>query len=439
MPSRWWCGLPVASFAVSLGAQQIGPVERARLAAAVWSEARANVPSWDRVRPDWDSGFTALLRAALARPAQRYPPLAEFRDLQSFVALLGDGQAAILPPPGVAGRWGRPPLVVRGVGGRPFLVDYAENDELRVARPERGAEIVAIQGILAEQWIRDSVLPEVSAATATARWERAINRMLEGRKGTALQLLLRLPGGAMRGASITRSISLNDPWPLTPAALMVDTLPGGVLWVRLTSLAEADVTRAFDRACAAFTGVRGIVLDLRSHPGTGGGGRETGYRILGRLINRPLVTSRWRTPQYRPAYRGRDMPDSGGAWFVAPADTIAPRHDLPVFEGPVVVLSSVRTGGAAEDLLIAFRNAGRGPIVGDTSSGSDGQVGEFPLFSGWRLRLTVTRDAFPDGSEVQGVGVAPEIPVIERVEDFLAGRDAPLEWARRYIAEHATP
>jgi C-terminal processing protease CtpA/Prc len=439
MPSRWWCGLPGVCLAASLGAQQIGPVERARLAAAVWSAARANVPAWDRVRPDWDSGFTALLRAALTHPPPRYDPLAEFRDLRDFVALLGDGQAAILPPSAVAGRWARPPLQVRGVGRRPFLVDYAENDELRVARPERGAEIVAIQGILAEQWIHDSVLPGISAATAAARWERAINRLLEGQKGTALHLLLRLPGGGMRGASVTRSVSLADPWPLTPAAFLVDTLPDAVLWVRLTSLADADVARAFDRACGDFAGVKGIILDLRSHPGTGGGGRETGYRILGRLIDQPLVTSRWRTPQYRPAYAGRDMPDSTGAWFVAPADTIAPRRDLPVFGGPVVVLSSVRTGGAAEDLLIAFRNAGRGPIVGDTSSGSAGQVGEFPLFSGWRLRLTVTRDAFPGGSEVQGVGVAPEIPVIERVEDFLAGRDAPLDRARRYIAEHATP
>jgi C-terminal processing protease CtpA/Prc len=439
MPSRWWCAFPVACWAAPLAAQQLGPVDRARLAAAVWAEARANVPAWDRVRPDWDSGFTALLRDALARPASRTDPLMEFRELRAFVALLGDGQAAILPPPAVAGRWARPPVLVRAVAHRPFLVDYSENDEMRVARPERGAEIVAVQGIPAEQWVRDSILPETSAATEAARWERAIGRMLEGPKGTALHLLLRSPGGDLRGASVTRSVSLADPWPLAPAPLMVDTLPSAVLWIRLGSLTDPDVARAFDRACGAFAGVRGVILDLRNHTGTGVGGRETGYRILGRLIDAPLVTTRWRTPQYRPAYQGRDMPDSSGAWFVAPADTIAPRRDLPAFAGPVVVLASARTGGAAEDLLIAFRNAGRGPIVGDTSSGSAGQVGEFPLFSGWRLRLTVTRDAFPNGSEVQGVGVAPEVPVAERVDDLLAGRDAPLEWARRYIAEHTLP
>jgi C-terminal processing protease CtpA/Prc len=177
-----------------------------------------------------------------------------------------------------------------------------------------------------------------------------------------------------------------------------------------------------------------VILDLRDHEGAGGG-RETGYAILGRLVARPLVTSRWRTPQYRPAYRGQDMPDSAGAWFAAPPDTVPARRDLPTFAGPVAVLVGPRTAGAAEDLLVAFRNAGRGPMIGQASAGNAGQVGEFRLIQDWRLRLTVTRDAFPDGTEIQGAGIAPEIPVTTKVADFLAGRDAVLERSRRYVTE----
>src|SRR5690242_6791749 len=61
--------------------------------------------------------------------------------------------------------------------------------------------------------------------------------------------------------------------------------------------------------------------------------------------------------------RGTDMPDSAGSWFSAPPDTIAPREDLPSFDGPVALLASARTAGAGADLLVAFRNAQRGPIV----------------------------------------------------------------------------
>ncbi len=415
-----------------LPSQQLGPVERARLAAAVWAEARYNAPAWDRIRADWDSGFTELLAAAHTRQSD----LAYWRRLRRCVALLADGQAAIQPPASLGARLARPPLVLRGVERRPFLVDYLENDELRVARPQRNAEILAVQGIPAERWIRDSVLPEIAGSTEPARWDRAVARMLYGEKGTALHLQLRLPGGEPRGASVTRSISITDPWPLAPPALQVDTLPGGVVWVRLASFADPDVARLFDRFFPNFAGIRGLILDLRDHDGSGGG-RETGYRILGRLVSRPLVTSRWRTPQYRPAYRGQDMPDSAGAWFAAPPDTIPPRHDRPTYAGPAAVLASSRTGGVAEDILVAFRNAGRGPIVGERSAGSPGQVAEFRLWRDWRLRLTVTRDEFPDGTGIGGVGIAPELPAEVKVSDFLAGRDAALERARSYIAERA--
>ncbi len=428
MPSRWWCTCAAALLAAPVAAQQLTPVERARVAAALWSEARYNVPAWDRIRADWDSGFADLLGACSARESD----VSFYRRLRRFVALLGDGQAAVLPPTSVGARLARPPMALRAVERRPFLVDYVENDEMRVARPERNAEITAVQGIPAEVWIRDSVLPEISGASEAARWDRAIARMLDGEKGTALHLQLRFPGGEERGASVTRSVALTARTSLTPPALQVDTLPDGVVWVRLTSFADPDVSRAFDRAFPDFSRIHGLILDLRDHDGTGGG-RETGYRILGRLAARPFLTSRWRTPQYRPAYRGQDMPDSSGAWFEAPPDTVPPRHDLPVFEGPIAVLASLRTAGAAEDLLVAYRNTGRGPIIGQTSAGSAGQVGEFPLFKDWRLRLTVTHDAFPDGTEIQGAGIAPQVPVAARVPDFLAGRDPALERARGYV------
>lgn len=430
MPSRWWCGCAAALIAAPppVPAQQLGPVERARVAAALWSEARYNVPAWDRIRADWDSGFADLLGASSVRESD----VAFYRRLRRFVALLGDGQAAVIPPNSVGGRLARPPMALRAVERRPFLIDYVENDELRIARPERNAEITAVQGIPAEVWIRDSVLPETSGASEAARWDRAVAGMLDGEKGTALHLQLRLPGGEERGASVTRSVALSARTRLTPPALQVDTLPDGVVWVRLTSFADPDVARAFDRAFPDFSRLHGIILDVREHDGTGGG-RETGYRILGRLVARPVLTSRWRTPQYRPAYRGQDMPDSSGAWFEAPPDTVPPRRDLPAFDGPIAVLADLRTAGAAEDLLVAYRNAGRGPIIGQTSAGSVGQIGEFRLFKDWRLRLTVTRDAFPDGTEIQGAGIAPETPVAARVIDLLAGTDPALERARVYV------
>ena len=414
----------------TLHAQQLSPLDRQLVAAGVWSEPRYNFAYWDAVRANWDSAFAAVVGDATARAGAS--DVSFFRRLRRFVALLGDGQAELVPPPPIAGRIARPPLVLGSVERRPFIIDYAENDEMRIARPQRLAEIVLVQGIPADQWIRDSVLPEISGATEASRWERAVARMLEGEKGTALHLQLRLPGGEERGASVTRSVALTARWPLERPTLEVDTLPGGVLWVRVNSLADATVVESFDRALGDAPHVTGIALDLRETARTGSG-RENGYAILARLIDRPVLTSRWRTPQYRPAYRGADAPDSGGAWLAAPSDTIQPRQGRVRFAGPVTILASPRTAGAAEDLLVAFRNGSRGPIIGETSAGSTGQTLLLSLPRGWLFRVTVTRDAFPDGTEFARTGIAPELPVAIKVDDVLAGRDAALERAREYL------
>ncbi len=429
-------------FPVMLAAQRapLPPLDRQLVTAGFWAEARYNYAYWDGVRANWDSAFAATLSYVGERPV---PTDAQFvRRLRRWGALLNDGQFELLPPPSIASRVARPPLALKSIERRPFIMDYATNDEMRVARPARLAEIVAVQGIPAADWIRDSVLPEISASTEQYRWERAVARMLEGERGTALHLLLRLPGGEERGASMTRSVPINAGWPLEPPAFEADTLSDGAIWIRIGSFADADVAERFARALgeAAREGPRhrGLILDLRETTWTAGG-RENGYAILARLIERPFLTSRWRTPLYRPAYRGADSPDSSGAWFQAPSDTIWPparREGIP-YAGSVAVLVSARTAGPAEDFLVAFRAGNRGVLIGETSAGSTGQTAVLPLPRSWQLRVTVTRDAFPDGREVVRTGIAPDFQVEVRVDDVLAGRDAVLERARAYLTERA--
>ena len=340
----WFPALLVAP----LAAQRVNPVDRHIVAAGLWSEARYNYAYWDGVRANWDSAFAATVTSIESRPVPT--DLQFFRQLRRWGALLHDGQFELLPPATIAARDARPPIGLRSIERRPFIIDYAANDEMRIARPERLAEIIAVQGVPAELWIRDSVLPEIAAATDSSRWARAVEHMLEGERGTALHLLLRLPGGEQRGASVTRSVALMTRWPLERPSLEADTLPDGVIWIRINSFADPDVVAMFDRALgdAPREGLRhrGLILDLRETTWTASG-REQGYAILSRLTDRPILTSRWRTPQYRPAYRGPDEPDTAGAWLGAPPDTIWPpvrRERIPTRVRSLCSLQRVRPG-----------------------------------------------------------------------------------------------
>src|SRR5881397_2798151 len=402
-----------------VAAQQLTAAERAATVASVWAEARYNFAYWDRVRADWDSGLVANLKLA----AEPQSDLLFYRRLRRLVALLGDGRAAVIAPPTLRSRIARPPLLVSSVERRPFILDYAENDEMRVARPQRLAEILAVQGVPAETWIRDSVLPEVSAATPADRWQRAAAWMLQGDKGTTLHLLVRVPGAEPRGLSVTRSLSLNDRWPLEPPAFATDSLPGGIAVVRIASLEDAEVVREFDRAFPDFARVQGLVLDLRR---AADGKTEYAYQILARLTDRPFPAVRWKTPQYRAVFRAWNLADSAITWYGPEAETVAPRVDHPPYGGPIAVLASSATAGAAEDLLAAFRAAGRGVIIGEATGGSPGDVAMFALPKSWGVQFSVTRHEAPDGTAYAGVGVKPDIVVSPTVKDVLEGNEPAL-------------
>ena len=154
MPSRtpWLSALFPVLLAAPLLAQRANPVERQLIAAGLWAEARYNYAYWDAVRANWDSAFAATVTATQARPAPT--DLQYFHRLRRWGALLNDGQLEILPPSSIANRIARPPLELRSIERRPFIMDYAVNDEMRVARPERLAEVLAVQGVPAAQWIR---------------------------------------------------------------------------------------------------------------------------------------------------------------------------------------------------------------------------------------------------------------------------------------------
>ena len=410
----------------ALVGQQLSVTERGVAVATVWAEARYNYAYWDRVRADWDSALTANLKLA----AEPQSDLLFYRRLRRLVALLGDGQAAVIAPPHLRSRVARPPLLLESAERRAFILDYAENDEMRVARPERLAEIIAVQGIPAELWIRDSVLPEIPAATAPDRWLRAVAWMLEGEKGTSLHLLVRVPGGEPRGLSVTRSLSLNDRWPLDPPAFATDTLPGGVAVVHIASLADAEAVRQLDLAFPDFRRVQGVVLDLRHAVG---GKTEYAYQILARMSDQPFTTVRWKTPEYRAVFRAWNLADSAFTWYGLEMGTVAPRADRPPYGGPIAILASSATSGAAEDLLAAFRAAGRGLIIGEPSAGSPGDVATFALPKSWGVQFSVARHQSPDGTEFAGVGIKPDIVVPRTVNDLLAGNEHALDRAREYL------
>ena len=98
--------------------------------------------------------------------------------------------------------------------------------------------------------------------------------------------------------------------------------------------------------------------------------------------------------------------------------------------------TSTAAGRMLVQLLGVFAEFERATIIDRVIAGMERKAARGGWTAGRRpYGLTVTRDAFPDGTEIGGAGVAPDLSVEQKGNDFLAGRDAALDRARSYIAE----
>jgi len=145
----------------------------------------------------------------------------------------------------------------------------------------------------------------------------------------------------------------------------------------------------------------GLVLDVR-----GNSGGHTSQLVVEKLARRVIG---WDAPRHR-------QPTT------YPAD--APR-------GPVVALADELSGSDGDIVTAAIKRLGIGPVVGvRTWGGVIGIDGRYSLVDG--TRVTQPRYAFwfdDVGWEVENRGVAPDVEVVIRPQDWVAGRDPQLERA----------
>jgi tricorn protease len=156
----------------------------------------------------------------------------------------------------------------------------------------------------------------------------------------------------------------------------------------------------------------GLILDVR-----GNGGGHTSQLVVEKLARRVIG---WDLPRHR-------SPST------YPAD--APR-------GPVVALADELSGSDGDIVTAAIKRLGIGPVVGvRTWGGVIGIDGRFALADGTRVTQPRYATWFDDvGWGLENHGADPDVEVVIRPQDWVAGRDPQLEravdLALERLAEH---
>lgn len=386
------------------------PVEQRLLALyRFWGTIKYFQPYTKLMDRPWDTALaeyipamlTAVTRAdyeaALLRLAART------QDTHTNIA----GLAA--PPYGFAS--GRPQIETRYIQGRLAVTEIV--DKTLAPNISPGDIIVAIDGTPVAA-LEQRLSPFIAASTPQAYRAALAARLLNGQPGSVAVLQVRGPTGRQRTVRLPRTDAARPTTP-DPAWRM---LQGNVSYIDLARLARADADRALDELIEA----KAIVFDLRGNPQ--GTAWVLGPRLA--LTNAPFPIAQFR----RPSYQGPPKHDALEATWQAFADIERP-SSAPArrYTGKIFALIDERTISQAEHTALFFKAAANVTLVGTPTRGTNGDVTALHLPGGLTLRFTGHDVRRADGTQLQRVGIKPDVWVAPTLKGLRLGRDEVLEKA----------
>ena len=245
----------------------------------------------------------------------------------------------------------------------------------------------------------DKIL-EVDGKTLTNVNTMDASQVIRGPSGSTADLLIQRAGQTLR-VPVVRA-------PIRVPPVEVEFLQPGVAYVKIFEFSQGagrNVRSALERL-GADQPIRSVILDLRGNPG-------------GLIVEAASIGSIFLPPRTVLAtVKERGSQPSVLRTSAAPL--------LP--HTPLVILVDSGSASASEIVTGAVKDYQRATIVGDKTAGALGGSVTVTLPEGG-MSVTVERILTPHDEQVEGVGIAPDVPVTLTVADMERGEDTQLQAA----------
>ena len=189
-----------------------------------------------------------------------------------------------------------------------------------------------------------------------------------------------------------------------------------IAMIQITEFDEVTLSQFED--ClkqAKQEGMKGLILDLRDNPG---GSLQTVVDIAGHFLPKGLVVYTEDKDGRRKEYNcdGRD--------------------ELDV---PLVVLINGNSASASEILAGAIKDYNKGTLLGTTTFGKGIVQKIYGISDGSAVKLTISHYYTPSGTDIHGVGIAPDEELKLDVDAYLEdGYDNQMERAKEILRSQIT-
>lgn len=371
-----------------------------RLAAAIvlWNVLEHFYPYWDVVKADWSAALPKFLQAA----AQAKSPDELKNMLREMLALAQDGHGFIAVPES-PDKFTSPEILLGWVENK-IIVTHSGD-----AAVKPGMEIVEIDGKNAAELL-DIELRRTSGATDQFRRYSALSRLLCGDPGTEVQLVIVDSNGKQTIVKVMRNANAHE---LQKQSALPDfkMLEKGIAYVNLDKMTDDRFKAVLKDLCDA----EGVIFDLRGYPSA------ISTDPIAHIITDKVKSQRWNVPV-------RSSPDKAQTkWEVSGWDVL-PKN--PKIKGKVAFITDGRAISYAETYMALVRDSKAGTIIGQTTAGTNGNITTFTLPGNISVTFTGMRVLNNDGSTHHGVGIKPDIEVLQTRQGMANGTD---EFLKRAI------
>jgi carboxyl-terminal processing protease len=227
---------------------------------------------------------------------------------------------------------------------------------------------------------RGDVVEEIDGRAVGAMTVDEAVRLIKGRPGTKVALLVERSGRSLRFTITRRSIELPN--------VVAKLTPERLGYIRLLGFARGAGSQLRSRVTKLERdGAQGIVLDLRDN---GGGLFSEGIDVASVFIDGGTIVSYKARGQPEKVYRAR-----GNAF-----------DDIPL-----VVLVNEGTASASEIVAGALQDSDRAILVGEKTYGKGSVQEVFPLSDASALKITTGAYYTPNGRNIAGSGIEPDVEV----------------------------
>lgn len=222
--------------------------------------------------------------------------------------------------------------------------------------------------------------------------------LISGPEGSQVVLGVQRQGQGVFTVTATRqSIQLHS---VNDVQMLAGTRVGYFKLDKFTSTSADEVENALQQLYRQ--GMQGLVMDLRGNPG---GLLTSAIQISDEFLPQGTIV----------ATRGRNSSDNT-------EEHAKKEHTWKI---PLVVIVDHDSASASEIFAAAIQENQRGLVVGRTSYGKGTVQTQFPLqSSGCSLRITTAKFYSPNGREMAGSGVTPDVPVTSGGNSVNAGYGA---------------